>query len=255
MPYPFTSLNSIVRDISGNSSKSAPSAGGAGPIYNNVRGLLCEKNNPDRVLIFQFNPEEVSDQKETVWEERGTTGFDHTEDIWIRGGGRKINFRLFLDATASSNTMHFNRTGTSGGGTRNPDGSINNPAYNLLEHSIGVMDQVEMLQSFERPLPRDPNRARFSRGGFIPDEVEGRNQFSSPPRLIWVYGNFYLECILSGLYLTYQAFNHLLVPVRAEAQVTLKITEGMVLKTNVNILDRADPAQGLGMANAFTTRG
>lgn len=189
--------------------------------YNTTRGLFAFKEDTSRLLFFQFNPTTITDSKDVQYEERQITGFDSAKVIWISGGSRPLNFQLFLDATEASRKNYL---GKSGGPVLTSD--------EIFTHdpSRGVLNQVEFLQSLQRPYFPDANSPRFIRGGAI-----NSPQFTPPPEVIFVYGNFYLEGVITSLSIEYSAFNRDLIPLRATADITFRVTEGQEVRINEDV--------------------
>lgn len=86
--------------------------------YTSTRGIIINKEfvdgvtNPDlsKGYIFQFNPNSVSDSKETIYEARPYAGLPYNDYIWGGGGERVISFQLFLDNTPQSKQYYFRPT-------------------------------------------------------------------------------------------------------------------------------------------------
>lgn len=83
--------------------------------YTSTRGILINKEfvsgvgTPDlrRGYQFQFNPQTISDTKETLYETRQYAGLPYNDYIWGGGGERIISFQLFLDNTPQSHIQSF----------------------------------------------------------------------------------------------------------------------------------------------------
>lgn len=104
-------LTSIFRPVS-----RAYSEGRYPRAYSKTRGLLITKDNvlksPQDLAndgyYFQFNPSQLNDVKQTLWESRGYSGLAYNDYAWGGGGERTISFQLFLDDTPGSHTSRFN---------------------------------------------------------------------------------------------------------------------------------------------------
>lgn len=193
--------------------------------YSKIRGILAEKNNPiakKRILFFQFNPVPIDDTKEVDWKTLESNGFDAHADFWSKGKARTLSFSLFLDATAGSNTKWLGKDAT----------KMGNASYDTLdsEKPNGIMDDVELLQSFQRPLLTDPNLPRFTSGGVIP-----AIRFMPPPVCVFVYGHFYLHVIVASVGIQYTYFDKKLIPRRGTASVTLKVIETEIAKQDPDL--------------------
>lgn len=189
--------------------------------YSPYRGIFAIKQDVNQYLQFQFNPEEISDSKEVTYEDRLRLGFDNADYIWVNGGARTVSFTLKLDATESSRVRHLGKSG-------NPVPTGND----LLTHNpeVGVLGQVQFLQSLQRPFEPGQLSPRFIRANAQPS-----NQFVTPPEVIFVYGVMYLEGVLSSLSVTYTGWNSKLVPVQAECAIVFRVQEGKVLQINPQV--------------------
>lgn len=213
-----------------------------------VRGLICEKGhetNPQRILIFQFNPETITDVKSNNFNVKPYSGFTFNDNIWASGGERIISFKLNFEATAAFNTPFYGK-----------GSSYGNAQVDTLETAFprGTLDLVELLQSYQYPTQQDPNAPRFANGGFIPAP-----KFMPPPTVIFAYGgNYYLEGTIGEVTIVHTLVNKKLIPIRSEADVTFKVSEQQQIKVK-NILASnnfsGDGTQVLGSPNVNTTNG
>lgn len=86
--------------------------------YTSTRGILIDKSYVDGIktpdlkkgYYFQFNPQTISDVKNTLYETRQYAGFPYNDYIWGGGGERIISFQLFLDNTPQSKQRSFRPT-------------------------------------------------------------------------------------------------------------------------------------------------
>jgi hypothetical protein len=191
--------------------------------YNTMRGLLAYKDDNSRNLLFQFNPTDLDDTKQVIYEDREKTGFDNTDFLWIRGGSRNISFTLFLDATEGSRQAHLGKVGS-------PEVSQSEMFTHNPER--GVLNQVEFLQSLCRPMRSDPNTPVFIRGS-----VGSFDQFTPPPEIVFVYGPFYLEGVVTQANPKYTLFSRTLVPLRATVEINIRVQEGQTITINRNLTD------------------
>lgn len=198
--------------------------------YTNVRGIFALKIDNEQYIQFQFNPEEITDEKSVEYTDRQKTGRDEADYIWIKGGPRTLTFKLTLDATISSKVKHLGKSNA-----RDFDYSTDSFTH---DPDRGVLNQVEFLQSLQRPFVKDhglsPNKTlkpRFVRGGAI----QGSEPFANPPEVIFVYGNFYLEGVVASLSTTYNLWDKNLIPLRAECNITFRVKEGGAISINSNL--------------------
>jgi hypothetical protein len=195
--------------------------------YNITRGILAIKKDISQYLIFQFNPEELTDSKDVSYEDRPRLGFDHQDFIWVNGGPRTVSFTLKLDATNGSKVTHLGKLprDTAGASTNN---LTHDPAY-------GTLKQVEFLQALQRPFEPRQSAPRFIKGSALPN-----TQFTPPPVVIFNYGPIYLEGVISSLSVSHKEFNRGLVPVMSDVTVTFKVQEGKIISINPQITALAE---------------
>jgi len=213
----WTKINSLLRR------KEEPfSYTAVGKIVRGTRGLLMVSNDPERVVEFQFNPQEIMDNKKVSWFEREVTGKDDIDLLWISGGARKVNFTLYFASVPSAFTPHFGH---------NTEVSSNTAARTSAppEHDLGVDVWVETLKSFERPNIPD---SAFSQGSFRPP----LKMFVSPPLLTFIYGRYRMGCKLTALSTKYTGWDKALTPIYAECEVQLTIVESFVVPTDTTKL-------------------
>lgn len=196
--------------------------------YIELRGLFVPKKrdgynaigfDESRKFLFQFNPTTIEVEKQVVYSPRAYTGLDYQDYIWANGGAKTLSFQLFMDATPGSYHSYFRKTEANGD-------SVYDEVDRLKPR--GLHDEIELLESFMRPeVPENGvvKVPRFSSGGVVPP-----NQFYPPPTLIFVYGDFYLEGILSECRITTTLFNSKLQPVRAIAEVVFVVFERVEVK-------------------------
>lgn len=209
--------------------------------YSSVRGLLAPKNysSEDEILLFQFNPTEIRDSKQSVWNERTYPGFSANDYFWANGGPRVMSFTLQFDATAGTNNVVFGKNTAWG-----------NEGYTTLGdiYPKGVMGFVEKLTSFQYPIQVDATKPRYSSGLAIPNI-----RFMPPPVAIFVLGDFYLEAVVTSVDTTYTLFNKKLQPIRCECSVSLSILETDIVPINDNLLIKAGIIGTLSNAEATKT--
>lgn len=206
--------------------------------YVKSRGILIEKDKIakkefDKGYFFQFNPSEIQDVKNTLYEVRPYAGMAYNDYIWSNGGERIISFQLFLDNTPQSKTEQFrpeaiNNTALANTlqaeGTKNPSSFqwMQNGAYsNTRVSERGVLPEVERLQSFLYPAPiGDEKTPLFAEGGIVTT-----TQFRPPSVLVFALGPLYLEGVLRSAPVTYQLFDSDLTPIRASISIEFSVFE------------------------------
>lgn len=85
----------------------------------------------------------------------------------------------------------------------------------------GVLDDVELIQSFLYPAPlAGENTPRFSEGGIV-----SPNQFRPPATAVLSIGPLYLEGIIKSAPIDYQLFDVDLCPIRATIDIEFAVNE------------------------------
>lgn len=160
-----------------------------------MRGFLANVEQlPPLILLFQFNPESVSDNKVANFADRETELCGNAPGkVYTGGGHRTISFDLKL---------HGYEQGTN---RLVPIGLDN-----------GVAAELAILRSFL--YPKTDAWAAF--GG---DDDGAR--LTPPPTCIFGFGTKVLECVVTQVEITETQFNTFLAPVRADARVTLVVIE------------------------------
>lgn len=190
---------------------------GMSPYKQVKRGILAHKNNPEKLYLFQFNPQEINDTKDVRYADIDRPNRQYVDYVFSGGGPRTLAFTLNLDATAGSNTPEFTST------------KLGNQGFETLDERFpnGVMDDVQFLQAFLYPVLPDVDAPRFIYGGATPSE-----QFSAPPTAVFVYGQLYFEGIVKSVNVTHQLWDHRLISRRAEVQITFAVFEEELVRPN-----------------------
>ena len=138
-----------------------------------------------------------------------------------------ICFQLFLDDTPQSHIATFRPDvladqidGTST--NKNAFQWTSSGAYSRTRaHERGVLDKVELLQSFLYPAPVDNEETpKFAQGGVV-----SMNQFRPPATLVFALGPIYLEGVLKSAPVNYTLFDSDLTPIRATVDVEIGVFE------------------------------
>ena len=161
------------------------------------RGFLANVEvEPALIVIFQFNPISVSDNKAVKYSERYTSLSEDTPGyVYTGGGDRTISFNILLH-----------------GLEQGMDADNPGPADN------GISAELAKLRSFLYPENDDWEAQGGGTG------KEGR-RVNSPPTCVFGFGSKILECIVKSLDITETQFNSALAPVRADVKITLTVIE------------------------------
>jgi hypothetical protein len=161
-----------------------------------VRGFLASLQVfPPLILHFQFNPASIRDNKEArlVPARREQTG-NAPSRCYVGGGDRTIAFRFSLHGLEPHPTI---QTGA----------------------NEGIAPELATLRSFLYPrsdaldLHREVMRAT------------GGRALPAPPTCLFGFGPRLLECWVSSLDIDETQFSELLIPVRADVDITLTVIE------------------------------
>jgi hypothetical protein len=160
-----------------------------------MRGFLANITQiPPLILMFEFNPEPISDSKAVNYADRHADLCGNAPGkVYTGGGHRTISFDLKL---------HGMERGTN---RLIPIGLDN-----------GISNELAILRSFLYPK----TDAWFAFGA---DEHGLR--LVPPPCCVFGYGLKILECVVTELRISETQFNSYLAPVRADVGVTLVVIE------------------------------
>ena len=236
-------------------------------VRTNTRGAIAYLNDVNKILSFQFNPEEISDVKDVEYADRGKTGFNNVDYIWVKGGTRRISFKLQLDASQGSNTSTFFKFGRAQIDNGIPGTLLFAPFQPVLSSTVdtdysrkikigsvythnpskGTLEQVEFLQSLlipdtEKNSAKGHLKVKFLKNGAY---ISPKDQFFPPPEIIFSYGPILLKGVLATLNVTHQTFDKNLVPLRTECEVSIRVNEGKLTKKipDIGTLASIDSAQ------------
>lgn len=216
--------------------------------YTNTRGVIINKEflkgsstDLTKGYQFQFNPATISDVKETMYENRVYIGLPYQDYIWGGGGRRTISFQLFLDDTPQSHIRTFRPTAIGGVEASTLKESSNNRLTALewdengaYSHSRtrerGVLDDVELIQSFLYPAPLvGETTPRFAEGGVV-----SMNQFRPPATAVLCIGPLYLEGVVKSAPVQYTLFDQDLCPIRATIDLEFDVFEFEEVTRKIN---------------------
>lgn len=229
-PEDFRPFYSLFR--SGTSNAFSGDSGRNSRGYTLTRGILINSKDLKNSLwekgyFFQFNPQTITDSKNTEYEVRSYAGLPYNDYNWSNGGERIINFQLFLDDTPQSHTSEFRPDILADQIDKSAKSTdsfqwITSGAYSRTRiHERGVLDKVELLQSFLYPEPiGDEATPKFAQGGVV-----SMNQFRPPATIVFALGPIYLEGVLKSAPVNYTLFDVDLTPLRATVDIELGIFE------------------------------
>ncbi len=160
-----------------------------------MRGFLANVTQlPPLILLFQFNPDSLSDNKTANYADRATELCGNAPGkVYTGGGHRTISFDIKLHGMEKGTNRLI------------PIGLDN-----------GISNELAILRSFMYPS----SDAWAAFGG---DEDGVR--LAPPPTCIFGFGLRVLECVVTDVTVTETQFNSYLAPVRADVKVTLVVIE------------------------------
>lgn len=218
--------------------------------YVKTRGIIIDKDNLkkndfSKGFYFQFNPNEIQDSKSNNYEVRPYAGLNYNDYIWGSGGERTISFQLFLDDTPGSHypiddkgnspfmlrdnevasTIQASRGSEKGSKESTSSWSwTDNGAYKSGRtriHERGILDNVELIQSFLYPALLDGEIVpKFASGGII-----SSNQFRPPATIVFALGPLFIEGVLRSAPVTYSLFDKDLTPIRGTIDIEISVFE------------------------------
>lgn len=160
-----------------------------------MRGFLANVTQlPPLILLFQFNPESMSDNKVVTYADRQAELCGNAPGkVYTGGGHRTITFDLKLHGMEQGTNRLI------------PIGLAN-----------GISNELAILRSFLYPA----SDAWAALGG-----NEDGVRLTPPPTCIFGFGTKILECVVTEITITETQFNSYLAPVRADVHVTLVVIE------------------------------
>lgn len=225
-----------------------------------ARGSLVDKRcigNINSTYYFQFNPQTISDTKETLYETRRYAGIPYNDYIWSGGGERVISFQLFLDDTPGSDSVNAWKILGGGGtvyanssfkdqlvggiksaisslkqsalpdkGPKSINWEITSGGYSETRiHERGILDSVEKIQAFLYPAPSINEFGEASVPQFATGGIVDTAQFRPPAVVIFSFGNIYMEGVIKSAPVQYTLFDKDLTPIRATIDVEFAVYE------------------------------
>lgn len=239
--------------------------------YTSTRGILISKEfvegvkTPDftKGYHFQFNPQTITDVKNTLYETRQYAGLSYNDYIWGGGGERIISFQLFMDNTPQSKQRSFrpNAYGsklakefkTKGKGYAFDE---KNEKYTLDDEiksqSMSIKESAfpsKGPSSFEYINNEAYSTSRVDERGILPEVeliqsflypapltgentplffeggVVSSNQFRPPSTAILAIGPLYLEGVVKSAPFTYSLFDQDLTPIRGTVDIEFAVFE------------------------------
>lgn len=247
--------------------------------YASTRGILINKEFVDGSKMmdlnqgyqFQFNPQTITDVKNTLYETRQYTGLPYNDYIWGGGGERTISFQLFLDNTPQSKQRSFRPTAY--GSKLAKEFKTEGTGYTFDENAgrrfiNDFKDQVNDLKESATPS-KGPSSfeyidndaysiSRVDKRGILP-EVEliqsflypapllnettplfteggivSENQFRPPAIAILAIGPLYLEGVVKEAPVTYTLFDQDLTPIRGTIDIEFAVFEFENIERQIN---------------------
>ena len=238
--------------------------------YTTTRGVIISKEfvegvrTPDlrKGYQFQFNPQTITDVKNTLYETRQYAGLAYNDYIWGGGGERTISFQLFLDNTPQSKQRSFRPTTygsklskefkTEGTGYNSNKGTSSSLAkdINSIKRSLKESAFSSKGPSCFEYIDNDAfSTSRVDERGIL-NEVEliqsflypapltgettplfasggivSSNQFRPPTIAILSIGPLYLEGVVKSAPVTYTLFDQDLTPIRGTIDIEFAVFE------------------------------
>lgn len=246
--------------------------------YTSTRGILINKEyvegnkniDLNQGYQFQFNPQTVTDVKNTLYEVRSYAGLPYNDYIWGGGGERIISFQLFLDNTPQSKQRSFRPTSygsklamefksdgkgyapskggmiedlkttkrsilesitPSNGPSSLRDCLVENDAFSVSRvDERGILPEVEKIQSFLYPALNAGEKTPL----FAEGGVVNTSQFRPPATVILALGPLYLEGVVKSAPVTYSLFDQDLTPIRGTIEIEFAVFEFSEIKRQLD---------------------
>lgn len=181
-------------------------------------------------LPFQFNPQEITRERVTNYEDLSIPGLDELNTTWVSGGGHTISFDLAFDARGV------------GAGVINSGTGLTNVTLDGLPYvpTVGCLPHLAILESFLVPIDvgRSARGRAYNMLGSLRGDLEklaSRNsiKYTSPPRCTFHYGARVYETVMKTAPILEKIHNSLGVPVRFSTTVTLLV----ISESNFNLVE------------------
>ena len=166
-----------------------------------VRGFLASVGVDPEVLVeFQYNPEEVTDKRSVTYATLNAPGALGPVRQYTAGGDRTISFSVMVDGVLAE--------GAPGPGI-------------ARDTAGGIGPELAKYRAFVHP--RTP---RWAEAANRPDGFTGLYEgaervFSAPPTARFGFGERVVDCVVTEVSVTEQLFTGSLAPLRATVQVSL----------------------------------
>lgn len=236
--------------------------------YTSQRGILINKDfllekplQLDKGYYFQFNPQTVSDIKNTLYETRSYAGLSFNDYTWAGGGERLVTFQLFMDNTPQSKIRSFRPTAINNSkealtlkvdGVNVKENGLVDIEYSQAErirrelgvsievakgaskfefvgdaysstrvHQRGILPEVELIQSYLYPAPLKGEETPMFASGGVISSA----QFRPPPTVVLSIGPIYLEGVIKSAPVEYTLFDADLTPIRGSIDIEFAVFE------------------------------
>jgi hypothetical protein len=192
----------------------------------NADGTIMYK--PPLALQFQYNPSEMSDEKNTQWVVTDIPGLDRPMYAWSCGGERIIEFTLFLNAYEYGNADMTSLIPIPGlGGIRSELAKLDSFMYSapkqysnlgsgLVQGAVAGIGASSVL-AYSSLFTGDGHNPLVQNTAPV--------QFTPPPKCIFGYGTDVLECVVKKVDKKIEMWDRNLDPIRARVHITLGVDE------------------------------
>jgi hypothetical protein len=163
-----------------------------------VRGFLASVGlNPEIKVMFQYNPNQLSDKKSATYATLTAPGLLMPVRQYTQGGDRTITFTVHIDGLY--------------------EGPADKKAAILKAEDGSIGPELNKYRAFLYP---QTSRWKDATGSFAPLFAQARI-FTSPPLCVFTFGDRTIDCIVTDVTITETLFNAKLAPLRADVAVTL----------------------------------
>ena len=166
-----------------------------------TRGFLVSVDlNPELLVEFQYNPDELSDRRSVTYASLNAPGALAPVRQYTAGGDRTISFTVTVDGVDAANAPGR-------GIARDDDG--------------GIGPELAKYRAFVHPQTSRWPEAAERPDGFTGLYEDAQDVFAAPPVARFGFGDRVVDCVVTEVSVTEQLFTRTLAPLRASVQVSL----------------------------------
>ena len=164
-----------------------------------VRGFLASVGlDPEILVTFQYNPAQLSDKRSVGYATLNAPGMLLPIRQYSAGGDRTLSFTVMVDGLFP---------GTADDIAKDERG--------------GIGPELAKYRAFVYPRTERWEEAASAPNGFTGLYGDQEHVFAAPPQCRFNFGHRVMDCVVTEVGITEQAFTPDLDPIRAEVAITL----------------------------------